>query len=60
MKKIPSNNNIILDNNDALHIGFSTPKTLYTIPIFNSQLIHKSSILIKVQGLKHLINKSFS
>lgn len=55
-----SDRNTPSDDDDASDAGFSTPKTSYTTPIFDPQLMQKSSVQIKAKGLKRHADESLS
>ena len=49
---VSDRNTLVSDDEDASDAGFSTPKTSYTTPIFDPQLMQKSSLHLRSQGLK--------
>lgn len=60
VEEIVSDRNTLSDDEDASDAGFSTPKTSYTTPIFDPQLMQKSSVQLRSQGLKRLADESLT
>lgn len=60
VEEIVSDRNALSDDEDASDAVFSTPKTSYTTPIFDPQLMQKSSVQLRSQGLKRPADESLT
>lgn len=55
LEEMINNKNILSDGKDIINAGFSTLQITY---ITNPQIMHKSSVKLRSQGLKRLIEES--
>lgn len=60
VEEILSDRITLLDNEETSDAGFCTPKTSYTTPIFDPQLMQKSAVHLEAQGLKRYADESLS
>lgn len=58
LKKLISNRDDLLDREEAINVGFSTPQTTYSTLVFDSQITYRSPVKLKNQGLKCLAEDS--